>query len=436
VVDAAADRAAQADRAFGRGTRSSSCPDNPRCWRIAFGDRLVLKVIRKLEPGRNPDLEIGRFLTEVARFEHTAPVVGALEYRTQGRDRWREGAALAVLQGFVPNEGDAWRYTLDFLSRFFERVVARGDAALPIAVRRAAEAGAGHPLEVALAARRMSEEEALAEASTLDDTEDEVQEIVGLYPTQAALLGRRTAELHLALSGALASAAEDDPAFAPEAFGELYQRSLYQSMRASTGKTFRLLRRSLKRLPEELRPEAEELLGRRQALLERFGALRGGKIEALRTRTHGDYHLGQVLWTGKDFRIIDFEGEPARPLSERRIKRSPLRDVAGMLRSFDYAVHAALRELVERGIVAADQLDALGLWGRLWYQESAAAFLRAYLETAEGSRIVPADEDHLRPLLDAYLLDKAIYELRYELDNRPAWAGIALRGILGLIGDS
>ncbi|HSL84865.1 MAG TPA: maltose alpha-D-glucosyltransferase [Thermoanaerobaculia bacterium] len=397
---------------------------------IAFGDRLVLKVIRKLEPGRNPDLEIGRFLTEVARFEHTAPVAGALEYRTQGRDRWREGAALAVLQGFVANEGDAWRYTLDFLSRFFERVVARGDAALPTAVRRAAEAGPGHPLEVALAARRMSEEEALAEATTLAETESEVQEVVGLYPTQAALLGRRTAELPLSL----ASAGGDDPAFAPEAFGELYQRSLYQSMRASTGRTFRLLRRSLKRLPEELRPEAEELLGRRQALLGRFDGLRGGKIAALRTRTHGDYHLGQVLWTGKDFRVIDFEGEPARPLSERRIKRSPLRDVAGMLRSFDYAVHAALRELVERGIVAADQLDALGLWGRLWYQESAAAFLRAYLETAEGSRIVPADEDHLRLLLDAYLLDKAIYELRYELDNRPGWVGIALDGILAHLG--
>jgi len=131
--------------------------------------------------------------------------------------------------------------------------------------------------------------------------------------------------------------------------------------------------------------------------------------------------------------IIDFEGEPARPLSERRIKRSPLRDVAGMLRSFDYAVHAAQRELADRGVVAPEQAETLASWGRLWYQESAAAFLRAYLETTRGSRAVPADPEHLRLLLDVYLLEKAVYELGYELDNRPEWVGIPLRGILELI---
>ena len=391
---------------------------------VAFGDRLVLKVIRKLEPGVNPDLELGRFLTERARFEHAPPVVGALELR----GRAKEPATLAVLQGFVDNEGDAWRLTLDYLSRFFERVLTRREAAVPAAVRRAAAAGPGRPLEVALAGIGRTEEEARAEAVAPDEIEDDVAGIAGLYPTQAALLGQRTAELHRALSGA-----EDDPAFAPEPFGELYQRSLYESMRATTGKAFRQLRRSLRRLPEELRPAAEDLLGRREALLARFAGLLAGKIEAARIRTHGDYHLGQVLWTGKDFVIIDFEGEPARPLSVRRIKRSPLRDVAGMLRSFDYAVHAAQRELADRGVVAREQAETVASWGRLWYQESAAAFLRAYLETVRGSGIVPADPEHLRLLLDVYLLEKAVYELGYELDNRPGWVGIPLRGILELI---
>ncbi|HUF79408.1 MAG TPA: maltose alpha-D-glucosyltransferase [Thermoanaerobaculia bacterium] len=396
---------------------------------IAFGDRFVLKVIRKLEPGVNPDLEIGRYLTERARFEHAPPVAGALELRSRGR----EPATLAILQGFVDNEGDAWRLTLDYLSRFFERVLTRRVPTLPAAVRRATEAGPGHPLEAALAGIERTEEEALAaaldEARVRDETDDEVAAVVGLYPTQAGLLGLRTAELHLALS-----ATTDDPAFAPEPFGELYQRSLYQSMRATTGKSFRQLRRSLRRLPEELRPPAEELLGRREALLARFSGLLGGKIEAVRIRTHGDYHLGQVLWTGKDFVIIDFEGEPARPLSERRIKRSPLRDVAGMLRSFDYAVDAALRELADRGVAAPEQQESLASWGRFWYLESAAAFLRAYLETVRGAGIVPEDPEHLRLLLDVYLLEKAVYELGYELDNRPEWAGIPLRGILELIG--
>ena len=407
---------------------------------IVFGERLVLKVIRKLDPGENPDLEVGRFLTETAHFEHVPPLAGALQYRS-GR---KEPFTLAILHGYVENQGDAWRYTLDFLSRFFERVLSRGHAELPPAVVRAAEAGPSYPLEVALHGMRMSEDEAHEEATSLrppdgdgDKRGDDASlwEIVGLYPTQAALLGRRTGELHLALGGA----GGDDPEFAPEPFGELAQRSLYQSVRASVGRTFRRLGRPVDGVPEEVAPLLDELGGRRETVLERFGGLLEGKIDGVRIRTHGDYHLGQVLFTGKDFVILDFEGEPTRPLSERRIKRSPLRDVAGMLRSFDYAVHAALSELADRAAVMPDQeehMAELEAWGRLWYVESAASFLRAYLETVRGSGLlpkVPEDEEHLKLLLDVYLLDKAVYELRYELDNRPAWAGIPARGILRLI---
>ncbi len=261
-------------------------------------------------------------------------------------------------------------------------------------------------------------------------------ETIGLYPATVGLLGQRTAELHLALASD-----REDPAFVPEPFSELYQRSLYQSLRTSVGRTFRLLREQAGRLPDAAdREAAERLLASREVLLARFAPLLEGKIEADRIRCHGDYHLGQVLHTGKDFVILDFEGEPARPLSERRIKRSPLRDVAGMLRSFDYAVHASLEEQRARALLGPEQVGSLAGWGRRWYLESAGAFLAAYLATAEaadgagsGARIVPPDERSLGLLLEVYLLDKAIYELRYELDNRPTWARIPLVGILGLI---
>jgi maltose alpha-D-glucosyltransferase / alpha-amylase len=426
---------------------------------VAFGERLILKVIRKLDPGENPDLEIGRFLTEVARFEHVPPLAGALQYRRKDGQRG-EPFTVALLHGYVENQGDAWRYTLDFLSRFFERVLSRTSTDVPPAVARAAEAGPGYPLEVALAGLRMSADEAHTEATSLRRPEEgggtggddpEVWEIVGLYPTQAALMGQRTGELHLALAGLEAGGVSNAPAegergranesaFEPEPFGELSQRSLYQSVRASVGRTFRLLTGSqgqrTEGVPDDVAPLLQELAQRRERILDRFSGLLEGKIDGVRIRTHGDFHLGQVLYTGKDFRILDFEGEPARPLSERRIKRSPLRDVAGMLRSFDYAVHAALAELTDRAAVDSGQLEQrreLERWGRLWYVESAASFLRAYLETVRGSGLIPEDEKDLRLLLEVYLLDKAVYELRYELDNRPAWAGIPARGIVRLI---
>jgi len=406
---------------------------------VLFGDRLILKLFRKVEPGENPDLEIGRFLTERTGFRNLPRVAGALEYREA---RGRQPYTLGILQEYVDNERDAWRLTLDYLSRYFERVLSRGELAPP-----PEPAGTGEPGGSAIAGHRLPLARSEAPRELPGDgspaTPDELDDLVGVYPTQAGLLGRRTAELHLALSGPEAA---EDRAFAPEPFSELYQRSLYQSMRSATGKTFRLLSRRLDTLPGASsgvgdRAIAERLLASKDALLARFEPLLGDKIETLRIRCHGDFHLGQVLHTGKDFVVIDFEGEPARPLSERRIKRSPLVDVAGMLRSFDYAVHAAIHEQTDRALFDPDQAPLLGAWGRLWYLGSAAAFLEAYLDTVRAAEsgggavpLVPAGETSLRLLLDVYLLGKALYELRYELDSRPSWAHIPLRGILGLLG--
>jgi maltose alpha-D-glucosyltransferase/alpha-amylase len=370
---------------------------------VVYGDRFILKLFRRLQPGVNPDLEVGRFLTE-HRFAHIPPVAGAIEYR-KGR---KEPMTLAILQGLVPNEGDAWEYTLDVLGHYFENVLAQ---------------------------RSRLSDVPLPKASLLDLVEvqipEEVSQLIGPYMEAARLLGLRTGELHTVLSSS-----PDEPAFAPESFTKLYQRSLYQSMRTLAGQVFQLLRQRLKDLPEALRLEAQQVLDLQKNVIDAFRAIPEKKITAMRIRCHGDYHLGQVLYTGKDFVIIDFEGEPARPIGERRIKRSPLRDVAGMLRSFDYAVHSAMFAQEARGLFGPEDQAYLESWAGFWHLWVCVGFLKPYLGVAAQGQFLPKTRDEIQVLLDVYLLEKAIYELGYELNNRPDWAKIPLRGIKQLLGSA
>jgi maltose alpha-D-glucosyltransferase/alpha-amylase len=253
------------------------------------------------------------------------------------------------------------------------------------------------------------------------------RDTVGGYLHSAELLGLRTAELHVALA-----TTEGGMAFTPEPFTRLYQRALYQSMRSQARATIDLLRSQLTRLDDEAREQALRLLDQEQSIFARFAELLHERLDARRIRCHGDYHLGQALFTGKDFVIIDFEGEPERPVSERRIKASPLRDVAGMLQSFHYVSHAALRGktptlFVENVAISNEK------WARFWYLWTAASFLQSYLTGAEPGGFLPGDPDQRRTLLSSYLLEKALYELRYELNNRPEWVKIPLEGILQLV---
>jgi maltose alpha-D-glucosyltransferase/alpha-amylase len=220
----------------------------------------------------------------------------------------------------------------------------------------------------------------------------------------AGLLGTRTAELHAAL----------------------YRRSLYQSARSAVRTTFDLLRRRLPLLPEPLQHDTRTLVALEEPLLRRIRGVLDRKLVATRIRIHGDYHLGQVLYTGRDFVILDFEGEPSRSISERRFKRSPLRDVAGMIRSFEYAAAYGLLH----GPTRAEDAPALAPWARLWRRWASASFLRGYLGVAAGAGFLPPSADDLRAMLEFYLLDKTVYELRYELNNRPEWVGIPLQGLL------
>ena len=365
---------------------------------VIYGARLILKLLRRLEEGINPELEIGRFLTEKTAFPHISQVAGALEYhRKKG-----EIITLATLQSFVPNEGDAWQYTLDFLNRYFEYVLAHPAVQVPPIPEK-------HLLSL------LKESPALA------------QETIGPYLVSAQLLGKRTAELHVALASA-----PDDPDFAPEPFSLVYQNSLCHAMRSFATQTLQLLRERLKELPEDLRENAQQVLDSDKSIMKRFELIRNRKISAARIRCHGDYHLGQVLHTGKDFVIIDFEGEPARSLSERRIKRSPLRDVAGMIRSFHYAAHSALLHQSSLALRPED-LPALEHWAQFWYVWVSSSFLMSYLNGVEQAQLLPEDPEQLRILLDAYLLEKAVYEIGYELNNRPDWLKVTLQGILQLL---
>jgi len=362
---------------------------------IRFGDRLILKLIRKLSPGVNPDLEIGRLLTE-KRFPHSAPTAGAIELRLN-QD---EPMTIAILQGFVANQGDAWSHTLDRLDHYFT-------------------AAMGLPLPVLPAAFSVD----LLDAAP----PDEAAGLIGDFLKSARLLGRRTAEMHMCLASE-----QSLPEFKPEPFSKLYQRALYQSMRTQAGKALPLLRRQFNRLPENLRPLVVFVMEHEKDLIDRFKDLLESKIGAMRIRCHGDFHLGQVLFTGNDFIIIDFEGEPARPITERRIKRSALRDVAGMLRSFQYAAHAALLKQKENGAPPEAAAD-LTHWAEFWQRWVGAEFLKSYLKEASGGRFIPGSRDELRVLLGALLLEKAVYELSYELNNRPDWVGIPLLGIRQLL---
>jgi maltose alpha-D-glucosyltransferase/alpha-amylase len=213
----------------------------------------------------------------------------------------------------------------------------------------------------------------------------------------------------------------------------LYQRSLYHSMRTQTRRVLEQLKKNLRSLAPGLRAEAEALVGMEKAIISRFARIFERKINASKIRIHGDYHLGQVLYTGNDFQVIDFEGEPSVAVGERRLKRSPLRDVAGMLRSFDYAAHAIL---FDGKTFTTGDVAYLTPWADVWYGAVAGTFLREYLEEAGDAGFIPAKEAELRLMLESYLLEKAVYEAGYELNNRPDWLQIPVRGIRQLLGDA
>jgi maltose alpha-D-glucosyltransferase/alpha-amylase len=367
---------------------------------VFYGDKLALKLFRRLDSGENPEFEISNFLTR-RRFPYSPPLAGALEYRV---DR-EEPMTVAVLNSFLPKCKDAWEFTLDTLGRFYERV-----QSLPPEKRKPQVPT--QPLEKLAAA----------------GPPPEAVEYIGTYIESARMLGQRTAALHLAFASETL-----DRRFTPEPFTPHFQRGLFQSLRNLMRQNFQLLAKKLKTLPPEIQPLAEKVIALEPAVLARFSAVYQRRIDALQTRCHGDFHLGQVLSDGKDFSIIDFEGEPALSISERRLKRSPLLDVAGMVRSFHDAAQAAMLKLIESGGVPPAQVEPLAAWAQFWARHVSAVFYRAYLDAAKNAAFLPRKDEDIQLLMDVFLLRKAIYELGFELVNRPGWARIVLQSILDLM---
>jgi maltose alpha-D-glucosyltransferase/alpha-amylase len=362
---------------------------------LIFGNSYFMKLYRKLDNVINPDLEITRFLTEKVNFAHVPKFIGAIELNYGKKD----SIVLGMMQELVANQGDSWSYIGDSLKRYFERVMSHEGI---------------ENLYPTLGN--------LSEPATFDEIPEELQNIIGgAYVERVNLLGKRTGEMHLALNSH-----NDNPDFEPEAFSLHYQRSLFSSLTSLVRGTFQSLEKNIKKLSPSTQVEAKQVLDMREEVLDCLKLIFAEKITTMKIRTHGDYHLGQVLFTGRDFVIIDFEGEPARAFSERRLKRSPLRDVAGMIRSFHYAAYNALFNVP--GIREEDK-EMLEQWAEQWYHYISGFYIDSYLKTVEGNDFIPENKKHRDILIQTFLLEKAIYEINYELNNRPDWVIIPLRGI-------
>ena len=369
---------------------------------IKYDDRLMLKVFRRLEPGVNPDLEIGNFLTQKTSFTHIPALGGAIEYsKGQGLTM-----SLGILQGFVVNQGNAWQYTLDEIGRFFEFMIEEKNKTKDISI------ASGGLL------------------SSLHETPGEfVKEAIGTYLESVRLLGQRTAELHLALISV-----EQDPDFVPVPFTLQEQRYLYQSLYSTVGEVFRTFIKNFKNIPQGSQAKAQKMLSLESKIQEFLKVLLTQRFLSLRIRCHGDYHLGQVLCTGKDFVFIDFEGEPNRSLNTRRLKQSPLKDVAGMLRSFHYTIQMGLHKFLSRELSSPEISSRASQWASFWHHWVCVTFLKSYLETTKDVALFPKEgTKELGTLLNILVLEKCIYELKYELNSRPEWIEIPLDGILEIM---
>ena len=343
---------------------------------ILIAKKMVLKAYRKLERGIQPELEMGRYLTDVAKYPNTPPLLASVEQL----DNEGQPTALAVIHGFVPNQGDGWSYTLSHLKQIFEGIL-----------------------------------EGMAKGNGN-----------GAYATLAERLGVRVAELHQAFA-----IESGDAAFQPEPIQATDVEGWKGQIHIEAETTFGLLANSKSVLPPEPHARVQALLEQQSRILSFITGfeLKGGS-NITKTRFHGDLHLGQVLVAGDDFYIIDFEGEPARPFAQRRARHSPLRDVAGMLRSLNYAAWSAL---FDAGAGQPKNLVALEKPARDWERESSAAFMRGYQKAIRGCSSCPADADIFQQMLDLFILEKALYEIRYELANRPSWLRIPVEGIMSLL---
>ena len=386
-----------------RSNLEPSPQQNDQCFTVInYGSDFVLKLYRKLEEGVNPGREVPEFLSEQTSFTATPRALGSLEYHRFPANTVAP-TCIGTLSSFVPNATNGWTYTVDHLGLFFEHALAipQDDAR----VRDLVNPHLGAP--------------------KTDPVPQIVAELLGNYLDSIRVLGRRTAELHTALSSR-----SDVADFAPEPFTTFYRHSIYHGMLGQLNRSFELLRSRARGLAANAQEGVAEVLNLEGEIRQRLLALRDKRVSGNRIRTHGDYHLSNVLFAGSDWVIANFEGDFHRSLSERRIKRSALRDVATMLRSFHYISHAALFGDVPGIVPSREAHPQLEWWAKGWYQWVSAIFIKEYLQTAAAAPFLPQQGDELNILLSAYMIERALLEIEYELEQRPAWIRIPVDGIL------
>jgi maltose alpha-D-glucosyltransferase/alpha-amylase len=349
---------------------------------VMIGEQMILKALRRLEPGVHPEIEIGRFLTNVAHFSNSPPLLGALELIDSGGTP----TALAVLQGFVRNQGDGWSFTEDYLHRIV------------------------HDLEIISTAEESGEVEPHA-----------------MYVGMARTLGNRVADLHRAFAIEV-----DDPAFRPEPASPRDLEAWGEQVREQASAARSALTRSISSgdLSEDVHQQVEEVLSLWPKIGRLIDQALPKRLKVMKTRHHGDLHLGQVVVVREDFFILDFEGEPVRTMEQRRSKHSPLRDVAGIIRSFNYAALTASHDHIASRPDFEEQLETAM---RQFEELATAHFLEGYRETINGCSSVPEDPKAFQRLLNLFVLEKALYEVCYEAANRPDWLRIPLTGVQRLI---
>ncbi|TDE15355.1 maltose alpha-D-glucosyltransferase [Dyadobacter psychrotolerans] len=365
---------------------------------ITYDGKYFFKLYRKVDRAINPDMEITHFLTHEAKFKNIPGFVGAIEWKYN-----KDSMVLGMMQELVGNSTDAWANMLDRLDSFNEKILLGADIPLPTELRGSLTDPVGY-----------------------EDVPEAFKDLIDItVAEQVRLLGRRTGEMHMALASS-----NGNPDFEPEEFSLHYQRSIFSSLQSLVRVAFQSLGRNVKKLPDAVKQEAEEILAMKDQILTKMKKIHSRKIDAYKIRIHGDYHLGQVLFTGKDFIILDFEGEPALSYSERRLKRSALRDVTGMLRSLHYAAYGSL--FLDNQIRPED-INKLLPYVEQWYHYMSGFFMKSYLETVKDTMIIPQNKEDLEVLVQTFLLQKAVYELNYELNNRPGWVMVPLRGIKAIM---
>ncbi|MGH6969841.1 MAG: putative maltokinase, partial [Stellaceae bacterium] len=342
------------------------------------GNKYVVKILRRITAGIHPEIEVGRFLADVAHFQNAPTLLGTVEL-AEGDSR----TALAVVHSFIENQGDAWTITGASLDRFIDE-------------------------------QRLLPDDVVADTVETGSMLQRMQQI-----------GKRTAEMHLAFAGHTGI-----PAFAPELIAADDSAQWTDALLARWQNVSTLLARNGKSLTEPAADFAQRLLAHGDALVGHIEAARGARYDGVKIRQHGDFHLGQILMAKDDAYILDFEGEPRRALDERRRKEPPARDVAGFLRSVDYATSSAIDRAPN---LTPGERDTLAQRIRAWGERLTQAYLESYRETLGDAHLWPADPEQTRALLDFFLLEKVLYEIEYEMTNRPAWSHIPLEATLRLL---